>query len=423
MAGRSDLRPVEPGLPADRRMRGEAVVAPVVLRDGEGDPLARRGAESAPGKRRREGDVTLQGGRADRHQSVEVRHHAQSSFHVAQDRLRWGRGILDAGRNGDPWHGVLLARRLSWVQRGILLCALPDIAERGDLLTGLRVAEGRTMQADDKPRQAQDSARRSPGVIWRQTFGDGAMLTLRDADHAFREAGAGRDRTMPQAGKAAARGGPRFECAACGFDLVARLRHRFGPRLDVRQWRHAPADVVVIGHRTFVERPSARPGRMWPVAVIALAPTEEYAAALLLAGADDVIDERWSDALVLARLRALARRRPPFHFELVRCGRWDVDFEAERAVSDCGREVCLTRMETRLLRYLIAARGEIVPSTFLTTRVFGYAPGTLSHTLETHIYRLRKKLEAHPRRPALILSVPGGYRIAEDFRKPRSACA
>lgn len=88
--------------------------------------------------------------------------------------------------------------------------------------------------------------------------------------------------------------------------------------------------------------------------------------------------------------------------------------------ADDGREIRLTAKEAAILRHL--RRQEAVSRDSLLDAVWGYASGVATHTVETHIYRLRRKIEADPARPALLLTVPGGYALggqAPDQEKGR----
>lgn len=74
--------------------------------------------------------------------------------------------------------------------------------------------------------------------------------------------------------------------------------------------------------------------------------------------------------------------------------------------------ISLTDTEARLLACLFDAEGRDVTRDALLQRVWGYRPGLDTHTLETHIYRLRKKLEADPANPSRIITTDDGYHFA-----------
>lgn len=77
-------------------------------------------------------------------------------------------------------------------------------------------------------------------------------------------------------------------------------------------------------------------------------------------------------------------------------------------------EIRLTEKERDILFFLYAAAGQTVSRRHLLESLWGYAEGTDTHTLETHIYRLRQKIESDPAKPELIVTVEeeGGYRLA-----------
>ena len=75
------------------------------------------------------------------------------------------------------------------------------------------------------------------------------------------------------------------------------------------------------------------------------------------------------------------------------------------------RKIRLTEKETDILKFLHAA-GSVVPRETLLHEVWGYNPAVTTHTLETHIYRLRKKIEENPGEARILVTENGGYRLA-----------
>ncbi len=112
-------------------------------------------------------------------------------------------------------------------------------------------------------------------------------------------------------------------------------------------------------------------------------------------------------ALLTLLEAALARLEP----RCARFGGWRLDCPGHQLESDDGRRVRLTHKETAILARL-ARTGDIVPRQTLLTEVWGYGATVNTHTLETHIYRLRRKIEPDPDRPTLLLTEAGGYRLA-----------
>lgn len=74
-----------------------------------------------------------------------------------------------------------------------------------------------------------------------------------------------------------------------------------------------------------------------------------------------------------------------------------------------GREIRLTEIETALVDTLLKAEGKPVPREALLRAVWGYRPGITTRTLETHVYRLRKKVERVPAKARLLITTGNGY--------------
>lgn len=79
-----------------------------------------------------------------------------------------------------------------------------------------------------------------------------------------------------------------------------------------------------------------------------------------------------------------------------------------------GSDERLTEKEARILHWLYLARGRVVGRQELLEEVWGYHPAARTHTLETHIYRIRRKIEPTPDRPRYVLAADGGYRIQRE---------
>lgn len=77
-----------------------------------------------------------------------------------------------------------------------------------------------------------------------------------------------------------------------------------------------------------------------------------------------------------------------------------------------GRTFLLTTKELLILRYLYDQRPKVIPRAELLFKVWGYGERIRTHTLETHIYRLRRKIEPDPSRPCILMAKAGGYWLA-----------
>ena len=130
-------------------------------------------------------------------------------------------------------------------------------------------------------------------------------------------------------------------------------------------------------------------------------------------GADDYVTKPFSLRELLARVRAVLRRPGPRRkSEEISFG--DVRIQRRsRRVFKAGREVAMTRKEFDLLVYLAEHRGEVVTRERLLDEVWGYERFPTTRTVDTHVLRLRRKLEADADQPVWILTVHAqGYRFA-----------
>lgn len=131
-------------------------------------------------------------------------------------------------------------------------------------------------------------------------------------------------------------------------------------------------------------------------------------------GADDYVTKPFSLRELLARIRAQLRRQPPqpkkgpLHYCF---GDVEIDFEKFIAVRK-GKPLDLTPREFDILRLLIQCRGEVVTRDRLLDEVWGYEAYPSTRTVDSHILKLRQKLEDDPANPRHILTIYGeGYKF------------
>jgi two-component system alkaline phosphatase synthesis response regulator PhoP len=130
-------------------------------------------------------------------------------------------------------------------------------------------------------------------------------------------------------------------------------------------------------------------------------------------GADDYVTKPFSLRELLARVRAVLRRPGPRQAsDELAFGNVRIQRRARR-VFRAGREIATTRKEFDLLVYLVEHRGEVVTRERLLDEVWGFERFPTTRTVDTHVLRLRKKLEADPDHPAWIRTVHAqGYRFS-----------
>jgi DNA-binding response OmpR family regulator len=146
--------------------------------------------------------------------------------------------------------------------------------------------------------------------------------------------------------------------------------------------------------------------------MLTAADTETEMVGGLDAGANDYVTKPFRLAVLQARIRAQLRSHEHSEGAVFRLGPYEFRPAAKMLVDASGRKVRLTEKETNILKYLYRAGEKPVPRDELLAEVWGYNAGVTTHTLETHVYRLRQKIESDPSGGRLILTEGGGYRLA-----------
>lgn len=128
-------------------------------------------------------------------------------------------------------------------------------------------------------------------------------------------------------------------------------------------------------------------------------------------GANDYVTKPFKVAVLLARIRAHLRSHESSEDAVFHIGPYEFRPSAKLLSEAGGRKVRLTDKETSILRYLYRAGQKSVSRDELLREVWGYNAAVTTHTLETHIYRLRQKIEPDPAVAAILLTETGGYRL------------
>jgi DNA-binding response OmpR family regulator len=127
-------------------------------------------------------------------------------------------------------------------------------------------------------------------------------------------------------------------------------------------------------------------------------------------GADDYIVKPFRFNLLMARMTAHMRNRDRSEEASYRIGPYTFRPSAKLMLGPGGEKIRLTEKETSILKFLYR-NGGTVPRETLLHEVWGYNPTVTTHTLETHIYRLRQKIETNPGSACILITESGGYRL------------
>jgi DNA-binding response OmpR family regulator len=131
----------------------------------------------------------------------------------------------------------------------------------------------------------------------------------------------------------------------------------------------------------------------------------------LEAGANDYVTKPFRFAVLLARIRAQLRQHEQSEDAVFSIGRYTFRPSAKMLVDERGGKVRLTEKETAILKFLYRAGEKVITRDVLLHEVWGYNSGVTTHTLETHIYRLRQKIERDPSKSELLVTEAGGYKL------------
>jgi DNA-binding response OmpR family regulator len=152
-------------------------------------------------------------------------------------------------------------------------------------------------------------------------------------------------------------------------------------------------------------------GIMSPVIMLTAAAGEADTILGLDSGAGDYVTKPFKFNVLLARIRAQLRNHEQSEDAVFRIGPYQFHPAAKLLVDDRGAKLRLTEKEANILKYLYRA-AKPVSREELLAEVWGYNAAVTTHTLETHVYRLRQKIEPDPALARLLITEAGGYRLA-----------
>ena len=130
-------------------------------------------------------------------------------------------------------------------------------------------------------------------------------------------------------------------------------------------------------------------------------------------GANDYITKPFRFVVLLAKMRAQMRQHEHSDEAVFTIGPYSFQPGVQLLLEKkTNKKVRLTNKETAILKYLYRVGDQVVGRDLLLDEVWGYNAEVATHTLETHVYRLRQKIEKNPSNALILLTEPGGYRLA-----------
>ena len=155
-----------------------------------------------------------------------------------------------------------------------------------------------------------------------------------------------------------------------------------------------------------------RDGVRCPIIMLTAAGSDADTILGLDSGANDYITKPFRMGVLLARLRAQLRLFEQTEDAVFAIGPYSFRPAAKLLLDEVkNRKIRLTEKETAILKYLYRAGDAVVGRDTLLGEVWGYNAAVTTHTLETHVYRLRQKIERDPSNAEILVTEPGGYRL------------
>lgn len=154
-----------------------------------------------------------------------------------------------------------------------------------------------------------------------------------------------------------------------------------------------------------------RNGYRGPVIMLTAQTSEADTILGLDSGANDYVTKPFRFAVLLARIRAHLRQHEHSEDAVFKVGPYTFKPSAKMLIREDNRKVRLTEKETAIIKFLLRSGEQIVGRDVLLQDVWGYNAGVTTHTLETHVYRLRQKIERDPSHAEILVTEGGGYKL------------
>ena len=186
--------------------------------------------------------------------------------------------------------------------------------------------------------------------------------------------------------------------------------------LEIAKQKHFDAILLDVGLPDLDGREVCklmrREGVNAPIIMLTAQDTDSDTILGLESGANDYVTKPFRLGVLIARLRAHLRQHEQSEDAVFTIGPYTFQPSAKILLDEeKGQKVRLTEKETSILKYLYRSGQKVVNRETLLSEVWGYNSGVTTHTLETHVYRLRQKIERDPSSPVILVTEPGGYRL------------
>ncbi|KAA5803441.1 response regulator transcription factor [Alkalicaulis satelles] len=198
-----------------------------------------------------------------------------------------------------------------------------------------------------------------------------------------------------------------------GFTVLTAPEAR--PGMEIA--RSQPVDLIIldVGLPDLDGREACRElrqeGVATPIILLTAQSGDEDHIEGLRAGADDFLAKPISFVVLLERVHTQLKRHQASEDAVLPLGPYRFKPAMKQLLTADEKKIRLTEKETGILRYLYRAGGNAVPREELLDQVWGYHREANTHTLETHVYRLRQKIEPDPQNARLLITETGGYRL------------
>ena len=153
-------------------------------------------------------------------------------------------------------------------------------------------------------------------------------------------------------------------------------------------------------------------GKTIPVIMLTGLDADDDTIVGLNSGANDYVTKPFRFDVLMARIRAQLRQFEHSEDAVYYVGPYTFTPGSKTLLQENeDKRVRLTEKETSILKYLLRAGGKAVGRKELLGEVWGYNAAVTTHTLETHVYRLRQKMEDTPSEAKILVTEPGGYKL------------